>query len=168
MLAEISRRLPSAPPPPNLGFAREPALADPRDNVFQTRVGPRWIDPALVIDMPGGLAGFPALRSFAGIQLERARFGPLNLLQSLEDPRVAFLVFPDAPGASLYVHAHVLAACADEGFEPAATAVLVIANARAESGVTLNLRAPILLETRRRTAAQHIIAEGEYPIRHVP
>lgn len=94
MLAEISRRLPSAPPPPNLGFAREPALADPRDNVFQTRVGPRWIDPALVIDMPGGLAGFPALRSFAGIQLERARFGPLNLLQSLEDPRVAFLVFP--------------------------------------------------------------------------
>lgn len=44
----------------------------------------------------------------------------------------------------------------------------MIANARAESGVTLNLRAPILLETRRRTAAQHIMAEGEYPIRHVP
>ncbi len=168
MLAEISLRLPSAPPPPNLGFAPEREAVPARENVFSTRVGPRWIDPALVIDMPGGLAGFPALRSFAGIQLDRARFGPFNLLQSLEDPRVAFLVFADVPGASLYARAHLDAACADEGFEPSATAVLVIANARAERGVSLNLRAPILLETRLRTAAQHIMAEGDYPIRHVP
>jgi flagellar assembly factor FliW len=166
MLAEISRRLPASPPPSNLRFAR--SGGEPAGKLHQTRVGPRWIESAQTIDMPVGLAGFPALRSFVGIQLDRVRFGPLQLLQSLEDPRVAFLVFPDPPGESLYARDHVANACADEGFALADTAVLIIANARAESGITLNLRAPILLETRARSAVQHIMAEGEYPIRYVP
>jgi len=166
MLAEISRRLPASPPPSNLGFAR--TGGEPVGKLYRTRVGPLWIEPAQVIDMPVGLAGFPALRSFVGLQLERARFGPLQLLQSLEDPRVAFLVFPDPPGESLYARDHVASACVDEGFAVADTAVLIIANARAEHGVALNLRAPILLDTRARSAVQHIMAEGEYPIRYVP
>lgn len=168
MLAEVARRLPATSPSLNLGFARNTASAGPGGSLHQTRVGPRWVDPGLVISMSAGLAGFPALRLFVGIQLERDRFGPFQLLQSLDDARVAFLVFPDASSESLYDPEHILAACADEGLSVGDTAVLVIANARVEQGISLNLRAPILLETTRRHAVQHIMTDGDYPIRYIP
>lgn len=169
MLAEISRNLPDAAPPPGLGFVlATSAVGAGAGALFQTRIGPRWINSGLVIAVPNGLAGFPGLLRYAGLQLDAAKFGPFQLLQCLDDPAVAFLVFPDPPRASLYAPEHVAQACADESFERTQTALLVIATLRPGQGLTLNLRAPVLLETRRRVAVQHIMLDGEYPIRYSP
>jgi hypothetical protein len=68
-----------------------------------TRFGTLALDPGRLITLPSGLLGFANCRSFALVDLPEAQH-PVKLLQSVDEPELAFLVLPDRtrrPGTRL-------------------------------------------------------------------
>lgn len=118
------------------------------------------------IRFPQGLPGFPHLTRF--------RLAPLAgtaaslLLAALDDPGIRFVVLPH--GAGLLAEDDVAAACeAALGCTPADSTVLLVVSLQDVAGerrAFVNLRAPILLDTVRRVAVQHVLPNPFYPVRY--
>ncbi|WP_159719069.1 flagellar assembly protein FliW [Geminicoccus flavidas] len=123
-------------------------------------------DPARLLSFPAGLPGFPGCRHF---QLERVPGSSLLLLQSLDDAGPSFFVLPLPGGDSLIRPMDRLAACRSVGLPPCDTDFLAIVTARrshAALELFANLRAPVVIDTRRRIGAQIVLADAAYPLRH--
>lgn len=136
--------------------------------VMATRFGEIAIDPAHAIEMPRGLLGFADHRQFALAALPDPRFAQFKLLQSLSDAEVSFLLLPVDPAAGVLTAEDCAAACKALNIPPADVAILVIVTIRriaAEARVSVNLRAPILIDVAARRGWQFVIPNGRYPIR---
>jgi flagellar assembly factor FliW len=167
-LTEFVRDLPQAPLSQAVGYA-DPGYTGPRERRLASRLGPIIVDAEKIIASPRGIFGFETLRQLVLLRLPAVRFGPLGLLQCVEDPSAAFLFYADVPSASLYRPGDLDAACRELAIDLDAVAALVLVTARsAPAGITMNLRAPVIVDTVRRTACQHILSRTDYPVRFKP
>lgn len=135
---------------------------------IDTRFGPLALDPDRLIDMRDGLLGFSDRRRFALVDLPDANV-PFKLLQSVDDLDLAFLVVPIDPDDGAIDSVDLRQAATTLGFDWAALAMLGIVTVRQDDqGVhfTVNLRAPLLIDTVRREGVQHVLAKDAYSIRH--
>ena len=114
---------------------------------------------------PQGLPGFPGERRFVYLQEEEGFFG---CLQSVDNPEVAFIVitpYEVCPGYEIE-----LDDTATEELELTAAedalllAIVTIPPGRPEDA-TVNLQAPLVLNTARHRGSQVIIADSGYPLR---
>lgn len=133
-----------------------------------TRFGALTLDPNRVITFPDGLLGFAEYRRYVLAEVAGAEVF-FKLLQSIDDPELAFVVLPldrqDGPIAG----ADIDAACEALGLETADVAVLGIVTLRPGGEhvrFTVNLRAPLLIDTGRRVGRQHVLPSDAYPLRH--
>ena len=142
------------------GVAEAPPLA--------TRFGALAPDPERIIVFPHGLLGFADRRRYLLAEVSGAP-AVFKLLQSVDDAELRFVVLPldlsDGPiaGADLSAARSALA------IEDTALAVLAIVTLRAEAervDFTVNLRAPLLVDTDRRLGWQHVLPNEIYPLRH--
>lgn len=124
------------------------------------------------IAFPQGLPGFPAATRFALLPLGAGAEGML-VMQSQEDPELRFLVLPYREEELALRRADLEAACAHLGVPPAHAAFLLVVTRRppacAADGpgqLFVNLRAPLVVDTERRTAVQHVLASTDYSVRH--
>ncbi len=125
------------------------------------------------IVFPQGLPGFPGATGFALRPLTDATC-ELLVLQSIDDPELRFLVLPYADHQVPLRRTDVDGACAALGVRPDDAAVLLVVTSRHEpesDGLSnqrlyVNLRAPLVLDTVRRTAVQHVLANPAYSVRH--
>lgn len=135
----------------------------------KTRFGEHVIDRESLVTFPLGLIGFGDCRHFALIDLPEERGRSFKLLQCIDQPELGFTVIP-LEAAEGGLDARDLAEAAEHYEIPAGVlAILLIVTAhRAADGVelTANLRAPILLDTLRRRAFQHVMPNDTYPLRH--
>ncbi len=148
-------------PAPEQTTAALPATVD-------TRFGSFAVDPERVITFAPGPLGFADRKRFVLADLPEPGV-PFKLLQCLDDPELAFVVLPLDPREGPISASDLEAACQAEAIARDALAVLGIVTVRAEDdGVhfTVNLRAPILIDTARRTACQHVMADDQYALRH--
>ena len=133
-----------------------------------TPFGPAAVDDAGMLRIPGGILGFETLHSFALAPIPNPRLSRFMVLQSMEDPSVSFIVLPmpeDGPIAA----ADREEACAMLGTDLDETAFLLIVTVRSEGGkrsMTVNLRAPIAIDTHGRTARQCVLSNNAYSVRH--
>ena len=151
------------------------ALADPAapppaaaPSSISTRFGMLALDPARLITLPAGLLGFADCQRFALADLPEPQ-GPFKLLQSVDEPELAFLVLPIDPNADLIAHGDLELACQVLGIGWPALAVLALVTIRPEAeGVhfSINLKAPLLIDTGRQTGCQHVFAGEAYPLRY--
>ena len=158
MLAELVRSDPT------------PDAAFPKGRVIVSRFGPIVVQPTTAISFPSGLLGFPGLRDYALASLPDERFNRFLVLQSLEDDGVAFLVQALDPDQGLIAAADLNEMCAllDVPREHLALLLIVSIRRHAEKAVlTVNLRAPLVVNAQRRRGVQHVLSNGVYPIRHV-
>ena len=135
---------------------------------IETRFGALALDPARLIDFPSGLMGFSDPQRFALLDLPDAGV-PFKLLQSVDDPELAFLVLPIDPADGTIASVDLSRAAATLGFDRAALAVVGIVTVRQnEEGVhfTINLKAPLLIDAERRVGAQHVLVDDGYQLRH--
>lgn len=118
--------------------------------------------PALEFLAP--VAGFPALRSFVLAEIDPASM--VCAMRSLEDPEVRFLVMPPGPFFPDYAPEISDDWAETLGLATAEDAlVLVIVNAGASvAEATVNLLAPIVINTVTLRAAQVVLAE-DLPLR---
>jgi len=143
-----------------------PAVAEAPPLV--TRFGAIAPDPERIIVFPRGLLGFPNQHRYvlSDIPGTDAIF---KLLQSLDDPDLSFVVLPLDASEGPIANSDLVAARTALAIEEAALAVLAIVTLRAEHervDFTVNLRAPLLVDTGRRLGYQHVLPNDAYPLRH--
>ncbi len=134
---------------------------------IETRFGPISVDADRLVDVQGGLLGFPGRRKFALAPIPDERLDRFMLLQSIEDSALSFIVVPLAADAGLVEAADIAEVCATTGTdEQDALIVLIVTVRKAEGGIrmTANLRAPVVVDTRRLVARQCIFSNSRYPI----
>jgi flagellar assembly factor FliW len=133
-----------------------------------TRFGPLPRDPERMIIFPHGLLGFADRHRYLLADIPGAD-AAFKLLKSIDDPELSFVVLPldltDGPIAG----SDLGAAGRARAIEEAALAALAIVTLRAKAervDFTVNLRAPLVIDTCRRLGYQHILADDVYPLRH--
>lgn len=151
---------------PSNGIQAPPSEAGGR--TLATRFGPVRVDGEREIAFPVGLLGFPGHRRYVLSGLPD-RPGPFKLLQAADDPDLGFLVLPlereDGPIAA----GDLEAACAQLAIPAEALAVLAIVTLRpGAAGVvtTVNLKAPLLIDTARQRGWQVVLPSDGYDLRH--
>lgn len=115
-----------------------------------------------IYDFPKGIVGFEKIKGYALLQVEN---GPFYVLHAL-DEQLSFVLLP----ANLAVE--------DYGFhidqsviellgidKPDDVMTFVIVNV-IDDQLYVNLKAPIIINSKTRKAAQHIIDDAAYPLRH--
>ena len=150
----------------------EPAAALPGEErqVIETRFGPMEFSSEQAIEMPRGVLGFAAHRSFGLSYLPNKFIDQLMLLQSLTDADTSFLVLPINFDAGIIDEADLVSACEIMGVDPEDAAAVVIVTIRDIGGqpqISVNLRAPILLNSQSRQGWQYVLPNGKYSVRHV-
>lgn len=135
---------------------------------IRTRFGLVTLQPDRLLTLPAGLLGFADCQRFALADLPD-RQGVFKLLQSVDQPELAFLVLPVDPIAGPLERSDLELACQALGFDWPALAVLALVTVRPEpEGVhfSVNLKAPLLIDTDRQVGWQHVFAGEAYPLRY--
>jgi flagellar assembly factor FliW len=131
--------------------------------VQTTRFGPIQIAADDLIRFPEGLPGFRECREW--VLLADGRNAALAWLQSADRPEIAFAVVSPrrhVPGYRLHVARRELEPLEFEDLQAARVLAIVGKNARS---VTLNLKAPVVINLDRRLGRQ-VIANGDLPVQH--
>lgn len=134
---------------------------------LDTRFGAVELDPERIVTFPTGPLGFADRRRFILVDGPDPR-GVFKLLVCADDAEIAFLVLPLDPVAGPIASEDLRIACRSRELDWAALAVLGIVTVRPEAeGVRLsiNLKAPLLIDTRQRSGCQHVLASDRYRIR---
>ncbi len=141
----------------------------PRTLVVESRFGTLTIGEKSILVMPQGLLGFGDYHDFALAELPEGKYPQFRVLQCLSDQNLAFLVAPLSAENSAIDQADVEEACAATGIALADLALLLIVTVRRdETGahVSVNLRAPVFVDTRNHVARQYVMPNSKYPVRH--
>ena len=127
-------------------------------------------DRTASIYMPRGLLGYAGFHDFALANLPDPKLTQFKLLQSLSEPTLSFVVAPIVLENDLIELADIEAACRTLSIAMADVALMLVVATRrigAATQISVNLRAPVIVDTRNQAAWQHILSNHRYPVRHV-
>lgn len=147
--------------------ASKAALAD--SVTVDTQFGPMTFRKDTILTFPNGLLGFGGVSEFALANLPDPALGNFKLMQALDGSGLGFLVLPLD---TLPDHIHqddINAALEALSIKTEDGLVLLIVTVRkmAEATkLTVNLRAPIVIDASSRRAYQHVSQNNAYPIQH--
>jgi flagellar assembly factor FliW len=150
---------------------RRPEIPPAGESIsVETRFGTITFGPDDVLDLPNGLVGMPEYHRFGFAPIPDPRMGQFLLLQSLEDLKLAFLVLPIAIGEATIARIDADDACATLAVPPEDARFFVIVTLRkGDKGlvVSINLRAPLIVDSKTRIARQFVLSNPNYPVRKV-
>ena len=134
---------------------------------IQTRsLGEVDATPESFLTLPDGLVGYEGEREFALVS--PSKYAPFQWLLSFSDPELALPVLeakrvvPDYAPAWSNADRHALGAVESDALD-----VFVVANIDEKGGLTVNLRAPIVVHRATRLARQVVLSDGRYAIDHI-
>lgn len=157
-IAETTAAVPAASPQPT------------KDTIsVETRLGPVAVHRDAIIDMPQGPLGFARHTRFALAELPNPDHARFKLLQSMDDPSVTFVVAPVELDGGPIDREDIEQACLAAGMAPGHLVILLIVTVRNDpSGISLtaNLRAPVIVDARKRVGRQVVLANPCYDVRH--
>jgi flagellar assembly factor FliW len=144
--------------------------ADSKSEEIETRFGKVAItrDNPLVFER--GLLGIPNSREFCLTEFPSAQLGQFKLLQSLEELTLSFITLPLDPASNLLEAEDITRACEDAGIPFADAAILLIVTVhRSPTSVQLsvNARAPLLVNAVTREAVQYVFQHNKYKVQHL-
>lgn len=133
--------------------------------ILQTaRFGEVRVEPDAIITFAQPIIGFALQRHF--VLLPGPKDGPLKWLQSLDSPELAFLVLDPrviVPDYKISLSPPELAELEAASVEELDIYTLLVVPDD-PSQVRTNLRAPVLVNPKRRLARQTVLDRGDYPI----
>lgn len=135
---------------------------------FQTtRFGELSVSKDKIITFPSGILGFPDIRRF--IILDYEADVPFKWLQSLGEPSLAFLIVEPniiKPDFSLRLREAEIADLEDGTEEDIAVFVILTVPDGNPTGMTANLRGPIVINSATMKGKQIILQDDRYAVRH--
>ncbi|MHA1538481.1 MAG: flagellar assembly protein FliW [Alphaproteobacteria bacterium] len=136
---------------------------------IDTQFGPMTFTRDQVIRFPTGLLGFGGVSEFGIGDLPDPAYGNFKLMKSLDDSGLSFLVLP-LEALPDHIHEDDLKQAREAlAIDPEDASVMLIVTVHKgeeKATLTVNLRAPVLIDTKLRTAVQHVLPNAAYPIRH--
>jgi len=144
------------------------SVAEPKSIMIETRYGTYEVDRDKIVSFPKGLIGFSELQEYAILNLPHDGTERFKLLQSADNPGIGFYVVPVGLENSGFDLEDIERAAGQYEFAVEDLAILLIVTARkAKDSVelTANVRAPVLVDTERCVAYQHVLSDDKYPLR---
>ena len=119
------------------------------------------------IYFPTGIKGFPDHNVFALANFPGESNNTFILMQSLTEPELAFIVAPYNMESNSIKPEHLAQAFTIHGIKKDEGAVLLIVTLHkpddgGETSMSVNLRAPIIIDTSRQAAYQHLLPDTSY------
>ncbi|MES2984043.1 MAG: flagellar assembly protein FliW [Pseudomonadota bacterium] len=144
------------------------ASTPPEKEEIDSRFGRVTIYPRNPISFPTGMLGMPDKVHFCLTHLPSERMARFKLLQSLDDTSLSFLTLPVDISNPIIERADLEQAAHDLEMPLNDLAMLLVVTVHRESGVaklSVNARAPVLMNITRRVAAQYVFPHSKYLIR---
>ena len=135
-----------------------------------TRFGVIEFDRQSILTFPKGIPGFKGYQEFGLTKLPISSEENLMLMQSIDPSDLSFVICSYDVSAGLIEVSDLAQACDHLGISAQDCAVALIANFHRTGETTelsVNLRAPILINTANRLAWQHILTNEQYQVRHM-
>ena len=138
---------------------------------IQTVIGEKEFEWDKAIYMPTGLSGFENHNVFAIANFPDEATTPFKLLQSLTEPELAFIIAPYNSESGVIAQEHMAHAFASLALKAENCAVMFVVTLHRDDGgemrMSINLRAPIIVETERQVAWQYTLPFEKYPYRRL-
>ena len=136
---------------------------------FKTRFGEVAYDEAKVLSFPNGILGMPNQGKFFVSPFPSDKMDKFQVLQSLVDTEVSFALVPLAVLNNLIEDAdldevrQVLEMSKEDML-----VMLIVSIQKTPSGARLsvNVRAPLFIDTASKTGYQIVLANSKYPVQH--
>ena len=149
----------------------EPSVAVNSDSVvIETRFGDIEFQLQNAIFMPRGMLGYADYHIFGVANMPDPKLEQFKLFQSLEEPSLSFIVAPLTPDGETIVVDDIEAACETLSIDPANAVILLVVSTRQigpTTQISVNLRAPVILDGTSQNAYQHVLMNNRYPVRQV-
>ncbi len=134
---------------------------------IETRFGILEFGPENRLFMPVGLLGFSEYRHFGLAEMPQPELADFRLMQSLQDDKLSFIVTPIKLDGGEVAHEDLEDAALSVGVPVDSAAFVLIVTIRPTadgSHVTVNQRAPVVIDVNRAIARQVVMANSSYPI----
>ena len=138
--------------------------------IIKNKFGEIEVNLAKAIFCPYGLIGMPDQTSFTFVDCPIQKFSAFKLLQSLIKESMVFMVLPisfDNPIISIKDLEEAIE-IADVNKEDAA--FVLISSTKELDGrkvITVNARAPLIIDTKTQAAIQFVLPNAEYEVQHL-
>jgi flagellar assembly factor FliW len=146
------------------------AAVNPDAVTIETRFGDIEFQLQNAIFMPRGMLGYADYHEFGLANMPDPKLDQFKLYQSLEEASLSFIVAPLNPGSETIEVDDIAAACETLSVDPANAVVLLVVSTRQigpTTQISVNLRAPIILDGTNQNAYQHVLMNNRYPVRQV-
>lgn len=150
-------------------MASAPLPEGAKKKTVDTRFGTIEFDLGQALTFPKAIPGFVGYQSFGLAMVPSETQSSFMLLQALEPTDLSFIVLPYDPAAALIEPKDLEAAQQHLGIAPADCAIMLIATFRklgSSFETSVNMRAPIFIDTANHLAWQHILPNDRYDVRH--
>lgn len=137
--------------------------------LIESRFGHLEFRSENALTLPQGVLGFSGYHDFCVANLPDGKHPQFKVLQCLTEPDVAFLVVPFNIDSEAIDEADLDDACEALSIEREDLVMFFIVTVRREgdgASVSVNLRAPLFIDRRKRTGRQYVIPNNKYSIRH--
>lgn len=142
----------------------------PNDLKVATRFGVYAVEADKTLRFERGLLGFAQPGTFALLDLPGEAPQAFRLLQKVDDPNLGFIVLPLMGELEADAESDLQALCDARHVKRDEAVFLLIATLRPKAGggvdITVNRRAPILLDGQRMTGAQVVLSDPRYEVRY--
>ncbi|WP_085580747.1 flagellar assembly protein FliW [Thalassospira mesophila] len=143
----------------------------PKSILVETRFGDIEFVWERALYMPVGLLGFADQHVFGLANIPGKSLDQFKLYQSLTDADLSFIVAPYNMESGIYSNTDIERAGQSLAIPQEDMAILLIVTVRPTGDnqnftMSVNLQAPVILNTTRQIAWQHIMPHDKYPVQH--
>jgi flagellar assembly factor FliW len=146
------------------------AAADEAEKMVESRFGALRINLHQKIYFPLGLLGIPNQCHYCLADLPNPKMARFKVLQNVQDDNLSFLVMPMGIQNSIIEEPDIEEVRQIMGIPANSLALLLIVTVHRsleEVKLSVNARAPILVDVNQKEAAQFVFPHSKYQIRHM-
>jgi flagellar assembly factor FliW len=149
----------------NAGMSELPLM-----ETIQSRFGEISVDLSKAIAFPKGLLGLPDKSNYILANFPSEKMQQFKILQSLDESALAFIALPLEIHNAILSLDDIRAACNELQIAEANLAMLLIVSVHRSPGqvkLSVNARAPLLVDVERRVGIQHVFQSDSYKVQHM-
>lgn len=146
------------------------ATSEDNKYLLESRFGTVTIDMDKAIYFPAGLLGMPDKLHFCLTDFPKQVTSEFKILQSLNDIELSFVVLPVAADNHFIEKGDIVEIAKIMGVEVDDLGIVLIASTHVTptgKQISVNVRAPVIINTREKAAAQYVFPQDKYAIRHM-
>lgn len=136
---------------------------------IDTRFGKVKLNRKNSIAFPRGLLGMPDKKSFFITNFPSEKLSKFKLLQCIDDHTLSFITLPAGLYNGIIAAEDLTLACSELGITPENLLVLLMVSVHrspAKVSLSVNARAPLLIDSSLRLAAQYVFQTDKYKVQH--